>query len=152
MLGVVMQTATSLREESVHAPSTVKILLALDNVPARLTLEALLDKSGYSVDSAASSAEAMEKIENEQYSLVLCNLREEAPDACQKVIRLARTQEYKPATAYLTMSSDRASSSTDSEDLLIEPVEVPALLTKIADLIGTRAAGRARRAVRSKST
>ena len=55
-----MQTATLPVIETHHAPADVRILVAADDMPARLTLEAVLHKSGYSVDSAASSAEAME--------------------------------------------------------------------------------------------
>ena len=146
-----MQTATLPVVETHHAPADVRILVAADDMPARLTLEAVLDKSGYSVDSAASSAEAMDKIEDEQYALILCNLRQESPDACRKVIGLAQRQEYKPATAYLTTLSDGESNETDTDDLLVETVEVPALLTEIADLIANRAAYRAQRATRRQT-
>ena len=146
-----MQTATSSVVESFPEPSSVRILVAADDMPARLTLEAVLHKSGYSVDSAASSAEAMEKIEDEQYALILCNLRQESPDACRKVIGLAQNQEYKPATAYLTTSSDGESSDSDSDDMLVETAEVPALLTGIAELIANRAAHRSQRATRRQS-
>ena len=143
-----MQTAISPGAEDVLASGSVRILVAADDVPVRLTLEAVLEKSGYAVDSAASSAEAMEKIESDQYALVLSNLHNESPDATQKVIRLARMQDYRPATAYLTTSSDRNAGPLDSDEVLIEPVEIAALLTRIADLIGSRAVGRAHRAAR----
>ena len=146
-----MQTATSPTVESFSAPSSVRILVAADDMPARLTLEAVLHKSGYAVDSAASSAEAMEKIEDEQYALILCNLRQESPDACRKVIGLAQRQEYKPATAYLTTSSDGESSVSNSDDMLVETAEVPALLTGIAELIANRAAYRSQRATRRQT-
>jgi CheY-like chemotaxis protein len=126
----------------------VRILLAVDDVTARLTLDAVLKKSGYAVDSAASSAEAMEKIENEQYALVLCNFANESPETSRNVLKLAQSQEYRPATAYLTASPDKSEAEEDAERLLIEPVDMPALLTHIADLIGNRAVGRARRAAR----
>ncbi len=146
-----MQTATSPVIEPDQTSGSVRILVAADDMPARLTLEAVLHKSGYSVDSAASSAEAMDKIEDEQYALILCNLGRESPDACRKVIGLAQRQEYKPATAYLTATSEGESSHPDSDDLLVETVEVPALLTGIADLIANRAAYRAQRATRGQA-
>ena len=164
-----MQTATLPVFETHHAPADVRILVAADDMPARLTLEAVLHKSGYSVDSAARLTleavlhkaaiqliprplpEAMDKIEDEQYALILCNLRQESPDACRKVIGLAQRQEYKPATAYLTTSSDGESNDPESDDLLVETIEVPALLTEIADLIASRAAYRAQRATRRQT-
>lgn len=143
-----MLTAISPGAEDVLASGSVRVLVAADDVPARLTLEAVLAKSGYAVDSAASSTEAMEKIETGQYSLVLCNLHNESEDATPKVIRLARMQDYRPATAYLTTSLGQNSEPMDSDDVLVQPVEIAAFLTKIADLIGSRAAGRAHRAAR----
>jgi hypothetical protein len=64
------------------------------------------------------------------------------------VLKLAQSQEYRPATAYLTASPDDSEADEDAERLLIEPVDMPTLLTHIAELIGTRAVGRARRAAR----
>lgn len=147
-VGTFMETATT-RGAAVSKPAEgVSILLAVDDVTARLTLEAVLQKSGYSVDSAASSAEAMAKIEGGQYALVLCSLRHEPAETSRNVLKLAQSQEYRPATAYLTASPDDADADEDAESLLIEPVEVPALLTHIAELIANRAVGRARRAAR----
>ena len=127
----------------------VRVLLAVDDVAARLTLEAVLSKSGYAVDSAASSAEAMDLLETEPYALVLCNLGGESTEASREVIRLARRQEERPATAYLTTSQDHRPHPPDSTDLLIAPVDIPWLLTQVTDLLANRAFGRATRRLRS---
>ena len=124
------------------------MLLAVDDVAARLTLEAVLSKSGYAVDSAASAAEAMDLIEGEQYALVLCNLGRESAAASRNVIRLASRQEYRPATAYLMTARDHGSHHADAEELLIEPVGIPSLLTYVAELLANRAADRSERAMR----
>ena len=142
-----MSTATLGQVKLAQDVGDVRILLAMDNVAARLTLEALLRKSGYAVDSAASLPEAMEKVEGEQYALFLCDLRGESPEACRRVIKLAQTQEYRPATGYLTASPEEYKPQK-SDQLLIETVDVPSLLTQVADLIAGRAADRSRRAVR----
>jgi CheY-like chemotaxis protein len=143
-----MQTATTRTATAGQHADRVRILLAVDDVTARLTLDAVLKKSGYAVDSAASSAEAMEKIESGQYALVLCNFSSESAESSRNVLKLAQSQEYRPATAYLTASPDDSTADEDAERLLIEPVDMPALLTHIAELIGNRAVGRARRAAR----
>ncbi|HZS50205.1 MAG TPA: hypothetical protein VFA54_05050 [Bryobacterales bacterium] len=126
-----------------------RVLLLEDDVTVRLALQAILEASGYSVDSAASAPEAMDKLEREQYALVLCGLHDGARDECRRVISHARAQDYKPATAYLT-SSGGQNKPPKSGRLLIEPQEVPALLTKIADLLADRAAGRERRNMRRR--
>jgi len=128
----------------------VRVLLVEGEMRARLTLQAVLEASGYSVDSAASTSEALDKLEKEQYALVLCDAGTSPRDDCRRVINHARNQDYKPATAIVTASGTHAK-APKSGRLLIEPQEVPALLEKIADLLADRAAGRARRKLRKRS-
>lgn len=124
----------------------VRVLLAADDLAVRLTLEAVLCKSGYLVDSVASSGEAMEKIENSQYALVLCDLRGESSSAGRSVIQVARAQRDRPATALLKAKSDPCEEcDEDADEILVKPVEVERLLTEIADLLANRAYGRAAR-------
>lgn len=145
----VPELAFSQQQTPYETGDRVRVLLAVDDVAARLTLEAVLAKSGYAVDSAASSVEAMDLLESEPYALVLCNLAGESAEASRDVIRLARRQEERPATAYLTTSQDHRPQPTDSTDLLIEPVDIPWLLTQVTDLLANRAFGRATRRLRS---
>ena len=132
-----------------QSPEVARVLLVEENVTARLTLRAILQASGYAVDSAASAPEAMDKIEHDQYALVLCGLHSETHDEGRRVINHARAQDYRPATAFLT-SSGGQSRQPKSGRLLIETEEVPALLTQIADLLAGRAAGRERRNMRRR--
>jgi len=132
------------------SPEVARVLLLEEDVAARLTLQAILQASGYHVDLAASAPEALDKLEREQFALVLCGARSQAGDECQRVIDHARAQEYKPATALLTFSDSESKRRPKSGKLLIEPVEVPALLTKIANLLADRAAGRERRKMRRR--
>ena len=53
----------------------VRILLAAREMTARLTLQAVLEKSGYLVDVASSPDNAIDRIETGQYALVLCDPR-----------------------------------------------------------------------------
>lgn len=134
------------------SPEVARVLLVEDDVTARLTLQAILQASGYSVDLAGSAPEAIDKIERDQYALVLCGLRcDEDQDECRRVIHHARAQDYRPATAYLTASGGQ-SRRPKSGRLLIEPQEVPDLLSKIADLLADRAVGRERRNMRRHRT
>jgi CheY-like chemotaxis protein len=124
-----------------------RVLLVDDDPAARLTLKTVLEAGGYSVDPAASAAEAVEKLEENEYELVLSDLRMESPQAGLKVLAHARNMDYKPATALLKTYQDahphfRASST------LIEPEDVPGLLAKVADLIASRATRRLERELR----
>ena len=114
-----------------------RVLLVDDDVTSRLTLKAVLEAGGYNVDSAASAAEAVGKLDERQYELVLSDLQMESPEAGLKVLAHARLMDYKPATAILTTYQNRR---TDlKRPVFVEPEDLPGLLSKVADLISQRA-------------
>ncbi len=126
-----------------------RVLLVDDNPASRLTLQTVLEAGGYRVDSAASAAEAVEKLEDSEYELVLSGLEMESPEAGLKVIAHARMMEYKPATALVTAYHNGPAGNKNS--ILIQPQDVPGLLGKIAELIGVRASRAINREVRLAS-
>src|SRR5579862_8208543 len=75
-----------------------RVLLVDDDPTSRLTLKTVLEAGGYHVDSAASAAEAVGKLDEGEYELVLSDLQMESPEAGLKVIGHARMMDYKPAT------------------------------------------------------
>jgi CheY-like chemotaxis protein len=115
-----------------------RVLLVDDDLASRLTLQAVLQAGGYFVDSAASAAEAVGKLDERQYELVVSDLQMESPEAGLKVIAHAQLMEYKPATAILT--TYRTQRTDDHPPFLIESEDLPNLLGKVADLISQRAA------------
>ncbi len=145
------QTIGSSTTEPFGGLGAAHILLAADSVAVRLTLCAVLEKSGYLIETAASSGEAMEKIETGQYALVLCALAGEGPDACERVFDVAEAQEYHPATAAVSVSPEMGEGSPQNDEMLVQPVDVPRLLTQIADLLANRAYGRAAAAAARKA-
>jgi CheY-like chemotaxis protein len=128
----------SLRDCSDRALELARVLLVDDDVSSRLTLKTVLEAGGYQVDAAASAAEAVGKLNNQQYELVLSDLQMESPRAGLKVLAHARLMDYKPATAILTTYQTRTPGI--SRSVLIEPEDLPGLLSKVADLISQRAA------------
>jgi len=84
-----------------------RVLLVDDDVTSRLTLQTVLEAGGYQVDAAASAAEAIGKLDEQEYELVLSDLRMESPEAGLKVLAHARIMEYKPATAIVTAEHAR---------------------------------------------
>lgn len=115
-----------------------RVLLVDDDVASRLTLKAVLEAGGYCVDSAASAAEAVGKLDEQQYELVVSDLQMESPAAGLKVLAHARLMDYKPATAILTTSQN--AQPDPGRPYLIKPEDLPDLLSKVADLISQRAA------------
>lgn len=126
-----------------------RVLLVDDNPASRLTLQTLLEAGGYAVDSAASAAEAVGKLDEQEYELVLSDLGMESPEAGYRVLAHARIMEYEPATALITKQHDENESLTQSPTALVEPEDVPELLTQVADLVSARARRRMRRHFRT---
>src|SRR5689334_15490020 len=115
-----------------------RVLLVDDDLASRLTLKTLLEAGGYAVDSAVSAAEAVGKLDEQQYELVLSDLQMESPEAGLEVLAHARLMDYQPATALVTTHLNR--DPNVKLPVLIEPEDLPGLLTKVADLISQRAA------------
>ncbi len=115
-----------------------RVLLVDDDATSRLTLQAVLRAGGYSVDAAASTAEAVGKLNERQYELVLSDVGMESEEAGLEVIAHAKLMDYHPAVAVVT--SYRKASGNGEEATLIEPEDLPGLLGRVADLISQRAA------------
>ncbi|HVT92860.1 MAG TPA: response regulator [Bryobacteraceae bacterium] len=123
-----------------------RVLLVDDNPTSRLTLQTVLEAGGYHVDSAASAAEAVGKLDESEYELVLSDLQMESPEAGLKVLAHARMMDYKPATAIVTTYQNTVT-GTESR-VLIKPEDLPGLLSKVAQLISARATRRIQRQMR----
>jgi DNA-binding response OmpR family regulator len=128
-----------------------RILLADDELPILLTLKAILEMHGFEVDTAASAREAIGKLDNNSYHMVITDLRMEEATSGYDVIRAAKRQEYDPATAILTAYPALGSDwhSQGAQTLLVKPVGTEDLLRQIEALLVThedakrsRAAGR----------
>jgi CheY-like chemotaxis protein len=126
-----------------------RVLLVDDDPTSRLTLKTVLEAGGYNVDAAASAAEAVGKLDEGEYELVLSDLQMESPEAGLQVIAHARMMVYKPATALITTYQNSRPAPTSSQNsVLIKPEDVPELLGKVADLISQRATRRLERELR----
>jgi CheY-like chemotaxis protein len=124
-----------------------RVLLVDDDPTSRLTLQTVLEAGGYKVDSAASAAEAVGKLDEQEYELVLSDLQMESPEAGLKVLAHARIMEYKPATAIITAyrDSENPLPGKTPPTVLIEPEDLPELLGQVASLISERATRRLER-------
>jgi len=128
-----------------------RVLIVDDDPASRITLQTVLEASGYCVDSAATAAEAVGKMNLSPYALVLSDLQLESPEAGLRVLAHAQLMKYEPATALVTTwqnSSPRDESLGQGGKVLIAPQDIPGLLTKVACLIADRATRMVRRELR----
>ena len=118
-------------------PSMRRILLVDDELAILLTLRAILELNGFSVETAGSAKEAEEKLTSNTYDMVITDMRMETETAGYDVIRVAKAQAYDPATAILTaypaLGSDWQSKGAQS--LLVKPVGTNELLQQLEALL-----------------
>src|ERR1700746_2679652 len=114
-----------------------RILLVDDDVAVLLTLKAVLELHQFSVDTASSAAEAIEKLTSGVYQMVITDVRMENENAGFEVIRAARRQAYNPATALLTAypPDDSEWKREGVQSLLVKPVGTKDLLRQIEALL-----------------
>src|ERR1043166_6433355 len=83
---------------STRALDLARVLLVHGELAPRLTLQTLLQAGGYSVDVAGTRAEALAKLDESKYELVLSD---DDPGS-RDVLAYARVKDYRPATALVT--------------------------------------------------
>jgi DNA-binding response OmpR family regulator len=116
-----------------------RILLVDDELPILLTLKAILEMHGFEVDTAASAREAIGKLDDKPYHLVITDLRMEEATSGYDVIRAAKRQTYDPATAILTAYPSLGTDwyTQGAQRLLVKPVGTEDLLRQIEALLVT---------------
>jgi DNA-binding NtrC family response regulator len=114
-----------------------RILLVDDDATVLLTLKAVLELHQFEVQTATSAADAVEKLASGVYEMVITDARMETDDAGFHVIRAARQQAYKPATALLTAYPPRNADweRNGVQSLLVKPVGTQDLLRQIEALL-----------------
>lgn len=117
-----------------------RVLLVDDEVTVLLTLKAVLEISGFDVDTAASAREARSKIKLREYQMVITDMRMESDAAGRDVIQAARTAAYHPAVALLTAFPDDDWADIGADKMLVKPMQTGILIRQIEKLLETHSA------------
>ena len=119
-----------------------RILLVDDEVTVLLTLKAILEISGFDVHTAASAREGRSKIRQNEYQMVITDMRMESDAAGAEVIRAARTAPYHPAVALLTAFpvDDEGWEDGAPDKVLVKATQTKVLLQQIDKLFIQHAA------------
>ena len=114
-----------------------RILLVDDEVAVLLTMKAILEISGFEVDTAASGREGKSKLHTREYQMVITDMRMEHDEAGVEVIQAARTASYHPAVALLTAFpvADEDWQEMGADKMLVKPMHVRILLEQIEHLL-----------------
>lgn len=130
-----------------------RILLVDDELTILLTLKAVLEISGFAVETAASAREAKAKIRANQYQMVITDMRMETESSGLEVVTAAKKAPYQPAVAILTAfplpGSEWGEGGADK--MLVKPMNTHDLLTQLEALLISHQEKK-RHAIESEST
>jgi len=114
-----------------------RILLVDDDLTVLLTLKAVLESSGFEVETAASVADALHRMKQHAFHLVITDMKMEQDESGYEVVHAAQAQPYQPATAVLTAFPDLGGSwqRAGAHTMLVKPVNARDLLRQIEVLL-----------------
>jgi len=145
--------------DNMHRPSTpargsgqtraldlARVLLVHGELAPRLALQTILQAGGYAVDVAATEAEALCKLDEGRYELVLSDSAIGKRAAGKNLLAYARIKDYRPATALVTSSEpwSKSLAARGKHKISVYTENLPNLLEEVAELIGARASRRYR--------
>jgi CheY-like chemotaxis protein len=128
-----------------------RVLVVHGDLAHRLALQTILQAGGYAVDVAATPSEALARLDEGEYELVLIDTEVGGPEGGHGVLAYARVKDYRPATALVTTSSrvvGKSRRGSSSHEMAIHTENLPLLLGTVAELIGLRASRRSTRGLR----
>ncbi len=113
-----------------------RILLVDDEVAVLLTLKAVLEISGFDVDTATSAREGKSRIRHREYEMIITDMRMEDEYAGREVIEAAREAAYRPAIALLTAFpvDDESLNAMGADKMLVKPMHTRVLLQQLEAL------------------
>jgi DNA-binding response OmpR family regulator len=117
-----------------------RVLLVDDEVTVLLTLKAVLEISGFDVDTAASAREARSRIKLREYQMIITDMRMESDAAGREVIQAARHAPYHPAVALLTAFPDDDWADIGADKMLVKPMQTAILIRQIEKMMDAHAA------------
>lgn len=114
-----------------------RILLVDDELAILLTLKAVLEMSGFEVETAATAREARSRIKNHEYHMVITDMRMESEKAGLDVVRAAKAAVYNPAVAMLTAFPFAGSEwqQAGMDKMLVKPMNTNDLILQIEALL-----------------
>jgi len=123
-----------------------RILLVDDEVAVLLTLKAVLEISGFDVDTAASAREGKLKLRKAEYAMVITDMRMESESAGVEVVKAARAAASRPAVALLTAfpTNEEGWQYTGADKMLVKPMQTRVLLQQLEKLLASHEAKKAK--------
>ena len=122
-------------------PDTARILIIDDDRAFRVGTGALLADEGYEVEAAASGNEGLEKLRDDQFDMVLLDLRMEGRTGLSVLEELRQGGNDVPVlmlTGFATVDSAVAALKLGADDYLTKPCDNALLRSKIKAILARR--------------
>jgi DNA-binding NtrC family response regulator len=118
-----------------------RILFVDDESVIRITLSAILSRYGFEVSTAATVAEALQKITSETFDVLLSDLNIGNPgDGLTVVSAMRRTQPDAVTmilTGYPAFETALEAIRQQVDDYIVKPADIPALVNTIENKLAT---------------
>lgn len=118
-----------------------KILVVDDDETVRKNLAALLERAGYEADQAADGVEAIDKLKQQKFDLVLSDIVMPRMDGHALLAELgSRWPETRiiMMTAYFQSEGDDKFTAAGADDFIGKPIAFDELLAKIERALSSR--------------
>lgn len=118
-----------------------KILIVEDEQHQRELYAADLQDEGYDVDQAANGKEAVEKVKNEKYDLVILDIRMPEMDGIEALGKILSRDKKIPVIIYTAYSNYKSNFMTWTADAYItKSTSLDELKAKIKEILAARTA------------
>ena len=128
------------------APQSRRALVVDDSLTARALHRAMLQAGGFTVHLAADGERALERLQTEQYDVIICDLEMEGMDGTEVIARVRARPETRNIPVILVSANDtsaaRARGLSAGADGYLSKRECAAgrLLTEVLDVMSRRGA------------
>ncbi len=115
-----------------------RVMVVDDEKTIRETLSEVLADEGYQVCAKANGAEAVEEIRENDYDVVICDIRMpgmDGTDVLEKISEISPQTFVIMVTAYATLETALQSLRKGAYDYIVKPLAFDEILTKIDHLV-----------------
>ena len=116
-----------------------RILVVDDDVSILRVFKSILEKEGYLVETAETGKVALERIENEKFSVCLVDVRLPDMDGTDLLLKMANDSETIKiiVTGFSTEEVGKKAADYGADDFLVKPVRAEELIATVRERLST---------------